>query len=137
MLTRRVSSGRPGLAAHGAGLAGEGGDPPRATVGGGGGSPSALLWDPGCWEGCQVSKRSHRTVRVSCFVPFRPTHAPWLLAHKIQSPQEREALYALTVSAGGEPAGALCRPQGVRAPTCPQAVLGAARARLPGTKDVS
>ncbi|XP_070269783.1 ADP-ribosylation factor-binding protein GGA2 isoform X1 [Myotis yumanensis] len=26
-----------------------------------------------------------------------PTHAPWLLAHKIQSPQEKEALYALTV----------------------------------------
>eukprot|EP00073_Rattus_norvegicus_P042163 XP_008772038.1 PREDICTED: ADP-ribosylation factor-binding protein GGA2-like [Rattus norvegicus] len=29
--------------------------------------------------------------------PSGPTHAPWLLAHKIQSPQEREALYALTV----------------------------------------
>uniref|UniRef100_A0A8C5KPC8 Golgi associated, gamma adaptin ear containing, ARF binding protein 2 n=1 Tax=Jaculus jaculus TaxID=51337 RepID=A0A8C5KPC8_JACJA len=29
--------------------------------------------------------------------PNGPTHAPWLLAHKIQSPQEREALYALTV----------------------------------------
>ncbi|XP_073915797.1 ADP-ribosylation factor-binding protein GGA2 isoform X3 [Castor canadensis] len=26
-----------------------------------------------------------------------PTHAPWLLAHKIQSPQEKEALHALTV----------------------------------------
>lgn len=32
------------------------------------------------------------------FVPRSPTHAPWLLAHKIQSPQEREALHALTVS---------------------------------------
>uniref|UniRef100_G1PJU4 Golgi associated, gamma adaptin ear containing, ARF binding protein 2 n=1 Tax=Myotis lucifugus TaxID=59463 RepID=G1PJU4_MYOLU len=29
--------------------------------------------------------------------PNGPTHAPWLLAHKIQSPQEKEALYALTV----------------------------------------
>ncbi|XP_062035832.1 ADP-ribosylation factor-binding protein GGA2 [Lepus europaeus] len=29
--------------------------------------------------------------------PNGPTHAPWLLAHKIQSPQEREALSALTV----------------------------------------
>ncbi|XP_008566483.1 PREDICTED: ADP-ribosylation factor-binding protein GGA2 isoform X1 [Galeopterus variegatus] len=29
--------------------------------------------------------------------PNGPTHAPWLLAHKIQSPQEREALYSLTV----------------------------------------
>lgn len=29
--------------------------------------------------------------------PSGPTHAPWLLAHKIQSPQEKEALYALTV----------------------------------------
>ncbi|ELK12105.1 ADP-ribosylation factor-binding protein GGA2 [Pteropus alecto] len=29
--------------------------------------------------------------------PNGPTHAPWLLAHKIQSPQEREALHALTV----------------------------------------
>ncbi|XP_004706117.1 ADP-ribosylation factor-binding protein GGA2 [Echinops telfairi] len=29
--------------------------------------------------------------------PTGPTHAPWLLAHKIQSPQEKEALYALTV----------------------------------------
>ncbi|KAM8777400.1 ADP-ribosylation factor-binding protein GGA2 [Rhynchonycteris naso] len=29
--------------------------------------------------------------------PNGPTHAPWLLAHKIQSPQEREALYALLV----------------------------------------
>ncbi|PNI23190.1 GGA2 isoform 10, partial [Pan troglodytes] len=28
--------------------------------------------------------------------PNGPTHAPWLLAHKIQSPQEKEALYALT-----------------------------------------
>ena len=26
-----------------------------------------------------------------------PTHAPWLLAHKIKPPQEKEALYALTV----------------------------------------
>ncbi|PNI23188.1 GGA2 isoform 8, partial [Pan troglodytes] len=33
--------------------------------------------------------------------PNGPTHAPWLLAHKIQSPQEKEALYALTP--GGEP----------------------------------
>eukprot|EP00071_Canis_lupus_P042104 XP_022275661.1 ADP-ribosylation factor-binding protein GGA2 isoform X2 [Canis lupus familiaris] len=29
--------------------------------------------------------------------PNGPTHAPWLLAHKIQSPQEKESLYALTV----------------------------------------
>ncbi|KAI5939998.1 ADP-ribosylation factor-binding protein GGA2 [Manis javanica] len=29
--------------------------------------------------------------------PNGPTQAPWLLAHKIQSPQEKEALYALTV----------------------------------------
>ncbi|XP_042545766.1 ADP-ribosylation factor-binding protein GGA2 [Dipodomys spectabilis] len=29
--------------------------------------------------------------------PNGPTHAPWLLAHKIQSPQEKEALYALMV----------------------------------------
>ncbi|XP_047636266.1 ADP-ribosylation factor-binding protein GGA2 isoform X1 [Phacochoerus africanus] len=29
--------------------------------------------------------------------PNGPTHTPWLLAHKIQSPQEKEALYALTV----------------------------------------
>ncbi|OWK11502.1 hypothetical protein Celaphus_00007011 [Cervus elaphus hippelaphus] len=29
--------------------------------------------------------------------PNGSTHAPWLLAHKIQSPQEKEALYALTV----------------------------------------
>ncbi|KAM5331938.1 ADP-ribosylation factor-binding protein GGA2 isoform 1-T1 [Glossophaga mutica] len=29
--------------------------------------------------------------------PNGPVHAPWLLAHKIQSPQEKEALYALTV----------------------------------------
>ncbi|XP_021092976.1 ADP-ribosylation factor-binding protein GGA2 isoform X2 [Heterocephalus glaber] len=29
--------------------------------------------------------------------PSGPAHAPWLLAHKIQSPQEKEALYALTV----------------------------------------
>ncbi|XP_037671186.1 ADP-ribosylation factor-binding protein GGA2 isoform X2 [Choloepus didactylus] len=29
--------------------------------------------------------------------PTGPTQAPWLLAHKIQSPQEKEALYALTV----------------------------------------
>uniref|UniRef100_A0A8C0X9A8 Golgi associated, gamma adaptin ear containing, ARF binding protein 2 n=1 Tax=Castor canadensis TaxID=51338 RepID=A0A8C0X9A8_CASCN len=29
--------------------------------------------------------------------PNGPTHAPWLLAHKIQSPQEKEALHALTV----------------------------------------
>ncbi|XP_053782027.1 ADP-ribosylation factor-binding protein GGA2 isoform X2 [Desmodus rotundus] len=29
--------------------------------------------------------------------PNGPIHAPWLLAHKIQSPQEKEALYALTV----------------------------------------
>ncbi|KAM9210754.1 ADP-ribosylation factor-binding protein GGA2 [Dugong dugon] len=29
--------------------------------------------------------------------PKGSTHAPWLLAHKIQSPQEKEALYALTV----------------------------------------
>ncbi|XP_036135062.1 ADP-ribosylation factor-binding protein GGA2 [Molossus molossus] len=29
--------------------------------------------------------------------PSGPTHAPWLLAHKIQSPQEKEALHALTV----------------------------------------
>uniref|UniRef100_H0XCY2 Golgi associated, gamma adaptin ear containing, ARF binding protein 2 n=1 Tax=Otolemur garnettii TaxID=30611 RepID=H0XCY2_OTOGA len=29
--------------------------------------------------------------------PNGPTHAPWLLAHKIHSPQEKEALYALTV----------------------------------------
>ncbi|XP_024600115.1 ADP-ribosylation factor-binding protein GGA2 [Neophocaena asiaeorientalis asiaeorientalis] len=29
--------------------------------------------------------------------PSGSTHAPWLLAHKIQSPQEKEALYALTV----------------------------------------
>ncbi|XP_006892751.1 PREDICTED: ADP-ribosylation factor-binding protein GGA2 [Elephantulus edwardii] len=29
--------------------------------------------------------------------PSGPTYAPWLLAHKIQSPQEKEALYALTV----------------------------------------
>ena len=28
--------------------------------------------------------------------PNGSTHAPWLLAHKIQSPQEKEALYALT-----------------------------------------
>uniref|UniRef100_A0A8C9P6Z9 VHS domain-containing protein n=1 Tax=Spermophilus dauricus TaxID=99837 RepID=A0A8C9P6Z9_SPEDA len=32
-----------------------------------------------------------------CLFSFSPTHAPWLLAHKIQSPQEKEALYALTV----------------------------------------
>lgn len=36
-------------------------------------------------------------VRV-CLFSFSSTHAPWLLAHKIQSPQEKEALYALTVS---------------------------------------
>ncbi|XP_054992575.1 ADP-ribosylation factor-binding protein GGA2 isoform X1 [Sorex araneus] len=29
--------------------------------------------------------------------PSGPTQAPWLLAHKIQSPQEKEALYALMV----------------------------------------
>ncbi|KAM6155218.1 ADP-ribosylation factor-binding protein GGA2 [Rhynchocyon petersi] len=29
--------------------------------------------------------------------PSGPTYAPWLLAHKIQSPQEKEALHALTV----------------------------------------
>ncbi|XP_053410144.1 ADP-ribosylation factor-binding protein GGA2 isoform X2 [Nycticebus coucang] len=29
--------------------------------------------------------------------PNGPTHAPWLLAHKIHSPQEKEALHALTV----------------------------------------
>ncbi|XP_037363315.1 ADP-ribosylation factor-binding protein GGA2 isoform X1 [Talpa occidentalis] len=29
--------------------------------------------------------------------PNGPTHAPWLLAHKIQSPQEKEALYGLMV----------------------------------------
>lgn len=29
--------------------------------------------------------------------PNGSTYAPWLLAHKIQSPQEKEALYALTV----------------------------------------
>ncbi|KAM9084083.1 LOW QUALITY PROTEIN: ADP-ribosylation factor-binding protein GGA2-like [Megaptera novaeangliae] len=29
--------------------------------------------------------------------PNGSTHAPWLLAHKIQSPQEKEALYALAV----------------------------------------
>ncbi|XP_006867299.1 PREDICTED: ADP-ribosylation factor-binding protein GGA2-like [Chrysochloris asiatica] len=29
--------------------------------------------------------------------PNGSTHAPWLLAHKIQSPQEKEALYALMV----------------------------------------
>lgn len=40
-----------------------------------------------------VSARS-----TGVFVPRSPTHAPWLLAHKIQSPQEREALHALTVS---------------------------------------
>ncbi|XP_072463392.1 ADP-ribosylation factor-binding protein GGA2 [Notamacropus eugenii] len=40
---------------------------------------------------------------IQCFCdqvnadPDGPSHAPWLLAHKIQSPQEREALHALTV----------------------------------------
>ncbi|XP_027695064.1 ADP-ribosylation factor-binding protein GGA2 [Vombatus ursinus] len=40
---------------------------------------------------------------IQCFCdrvntePNGPSHAPWLLAHKIQSPQEREALHALTV----------------------------------------
>ncbi|XP_074052340.1 ADP-ribosylation factor-binding protein GGA2 isoform X3 [Macrotis lagotis] len=39
---------------------------------------------------------------IQCFCdqvngdPDGPSHAPWLLAHKIQSPQEREALHALT-----------------------------------------
>ena len=33
-----------------------------------------------------------------------PTHAPWLLAHKIKPPQEKEALYALTVSLAGHSA---------------------------------
>lgn len=37
--------------------------------------------------------------RFSLSVPIlSPTQAPWLLAHKIQSPQEKEALYALMVS---------------------------------------
>lgn len=53
------------------------------------------------------------------FAPYSPTHAPWLLAHKIQSPQEREALHALTVSLprasgpfrhGGVPAVPACCP---------------------------
>lgn len=36
---------------------------------------------------------------LSLSVPIlSPTQAPWLLAHKIQSPQEKEALYALMVS---------------------------------------
>ncbi|XP_068945372.1 ADP-ribosylation factor-binding protein GGA2 isoform X2 [Petaurus breviceps papuanus] len=40
---------------------------------------------------------------IQCFCdrvnadPDGPSHAPWLLAHKIQSPQEQEALHALTV----------------------------------------
>ncbi|KAM9099850.1 ADP-ribosylation factor-binding protein GGA2 isoform 1-T1 [Sarcophilus harrisii] len=40
---------------------------------------------------------------IQCFCdqvntdPNGPSHAPWLLAHKIQSPQEMEALHALTV----------------------------------------
>lgn len=50
-----------------------------------------------CTEPYQLVSSSPPTSQVSLF-SLSPTHAPWLLAHKIQSPQEKEALYALTVS---------------------------------------
>lgn len=46
--------------------------------------------------GVHVARLSAQSPGV--FGSLSPTHAPWLLAHKIQSPQEKEALHALTVS---------------------------------------
>ncbi|XP_048645613.1 ADP-ribosylation factor-binding protein GGA2 isoform X3 [Marmota marmota marmota] len=45
----------------------------------------------------QTQVCQNRIGRLSRTSVSSPTHAPWLLAHKIQSPQEKEALYALTV----------------------------------------
>lgn len=49
-------------------------------------------------------------VPLSLFL-LSPIHAPWLLAHKIQSPQEKEALYALTVSLTGSLSSPVLKPE--------------------------
>lgn len=58
-----------------------------------------LLEERGLYQVCSARLvcSSPPRVQVSLF-SLSSTHAPWLLAHKIQSPQEKEALYALTVS---------------------------------------
>lgn len=63
-------------------------------------SPSQLCCGSRAAAGTEASHPSAQPDGVSLF-PLSPTHAPWLLAHKIQSPQEKEALYALTVSPSG------------------------------------
>ncbi|XP_037671188.1 ADP-ribosylation factor-binding protein GGA2 isoform X4 [Choloepus didactylus] len=45
----------------------------------------------------QTQACQNRIGQLSRISVNSPTQAPWLLAHKIQSPQEKEALYALTV----------------------------------------